>query len=103
MKTVRHNNFLVILGVITLLGFLLRLLAGYELADTPAVATPLEVTDMATYRRLALALRQGVIPEVFDYQPFYYTVLLPIAYCFSPSGGVWPVIVLQALLGAGAI
>ncbi len=103
MKTDRHNNFLIILGVITLLGFLLRLLAGYELADTPAVATPLEVTDMATYRRLALALRQGVIPEVFDYQPFYYTVLLPFAYCFSPSGGVWPVIVLQALLGACAI
>ena len=103
MKLSRHNNFLLILGIITLIGFVLRLLAGLELADTPAVIAPLEVTDMATYRRLALELRHGIIPEVFDYQPFYYTVLLPLAYCFSPSGGALPVIIMQALLGAGAI
>ena len=91
------------LAALALLALALRLGAGWELSGTAAVANPLEVTDMATYRRLALQIRQGIWPSVFDYQPFYYTILLPLAYCFSPSGGVWPVIIIQSLLGASCV
>ena len=82
------------------LALLLRLIVGFQVADTPTALSPLKVTDMATYRTLALAIRQGDWPEVFDYQPFYYTVFLPLAYWFSPTGGPWPVILLQSLVGA---
>lgn len=96
-------HFPAILALVALAALLLRLTVGSELSGTAAVCHPLNVTDMATYRELALNFRRGILPAVFDYQPFYYTVLLPAAYCFSPSGGVWPVIVIQALLGAGAV
>ena len=85
------------------LALALRLAVGAQLADTSTVCNPLEVTDMATYRTLALAIRQGNWPQVFDYQPFYYTIFLPFAYLFSPNGGPWPVIVLQALVGTATV
>ena len=82
------------------LALLLRLLVCRELSGTPAVIRPSDVTDMATYKTLALAILHGHWPYVFDYQPFYYTVFLPLAYFFSPDGGVWPVLLMQSLLGA---
>ncbi len=85
------------------LALLLRLVVGAQLADTGTVCAPLPVTDMATYRELALAILHGNWPEVFDYQPFYYTVFLPFAYLFSPHGGAWPVILLQALVGTATV
>lgn len=82
------------------LAFLLRLLVCGELSGTTAVVRPSDATDMATYKTLALAILHGHWPNVFDYQPFYYTVFLPLAYFFSPDGGVWPVLLMQSLLGA---
>ncbi|MBQ4479886.1 MAG: glycosyltransferase family 39 protein [Victivallales bacterium] len=97
----RHYGASLLLAAVVAL--LLRLIVGGQLSDTKTVVSPLEVTDMATYRSLALAIRQGHWPEVFDYQPFYYTIFLPFAYLFSPTGGPWPVILLQSLVGAAAV
>ena len=98
-----RKNYGMGLLVLAGLALLLRLIVGIQVANTSTVVNPLEVTDMATYRSLALAIRQGNWPKVFDYQPFYYTVFLPFAYLFSPQGGPWPVILLQALVGAATV
>ncbi|MCQ2396543.1 MAG: glycosyltransferase family 39 protein [Lentisphaeria bacterium] len=82
------------------LALVLRLIVCAELAIEPAVISPLEVTDMATYKTLAMEIRHGNWPAFFDYQPFYYTVFLPLAYLFSPDGNPWPVLILQSLTGA---
>lgn len=105
-KPPRHwlrDHFGVALLSVVALAIILRLAVGAQLANTSTVLNPLKVTDMATYRELALAIRQGNWPEVFDYQPFYYTIFLPFAYLFSPTGGPWPVIILQALVGAATV
>ena len=98
-----RDHFGVVLLSIAAMALVLRLAVSAQLANTSTVLNPLKVTDMATYRELALAIRQGNWPEVFDYQPFYYTVFLPFAYLFSPTGSPWPVIVLQALVGAATV
>ncbi len=89
-----------ILGGAFLLALLLRLWVCRELSGLPAVQSPGKATDMETYRRLALGILHGEWPKVFDYQPFYYTLFLPFAYLFSPEGGVWAPMLLQALTGA---
>ena len=98
----RSRRALLFLGLTCLLALLLRLWVCAELADTPAVQHPSEVTDMETYRRLALGVLHGEWPRVFDYQPFYYTLFLPFAYLFSPDGSPWPPMILQALVGTAA-
>ncbi len=98
-----RRHFWALLGAASLLAVALRLLAGWGLAQSPTATMPPSVTDMATYRDLALQIRQGDWPAYFDYQPFYYTVFLPLAYLFSPTGGIWPVIILQALLGGATV
>lgn len=82
------------------IALLVRLIVCWQLSGIHSVVSPSDVTDMETYRRLALEIRQGHWPAVFDYQPFYYTLFLPAAYVFSPKGGVWPPMLLQALVGA---
>ena len=98
----RSRRALLFLGLTCLLALLLRLWVCAELADTPAVQHPSAVTDMETYRRLALGVLHGEWPRVFDYQPFYYTLFLPFAYLFSPDGSPWPPMILQALVGTAA-
>ena len=102
-NSMKSRNFLLFLVVIVGLSLLLRGVVCYQLADTPAVQNPLEVTDMATYRRLALEIRSGKWPTAFDYQPFYYAVFLPLVFLFSPRGAPWLVMVAQSLLGAAAV
>lgn len=96
-----HRRLLVGLILVAFLALGLRLWVCGELAETPAVVHPLDVTDMDTYRRLASEILQGNWPEVFDYQPLYYTVLLPIALLLSPDSP-WGAMILQALLGTAA-
>ncbi len=85
--------------------FALRLGVCAQLAHLPTVIRPDVVTDMATYRRLALKiLTTGHWPtQPFDYQPFYYAVLLPLAWLLGPVGSPWPVFLMQALLGAATV
>lgn len=96
-----HRRLLMGLFLVSLLALALRLWVCGELAGTPAVVHPLDVTDMDTYRRLATEILHGKWPEVFDYQPLYYTVLLPLALLLSPQSP-WGAMILQALLGTAA-
>ena len=99
----RGRRFYWALGGIVLLGFLLRLVVSLQLYHSPAVQSPLTVTDMATYKRLALEIRQGNWPDFFDYQPFYYTIFLPLLYIFAPDGAPWAALAAQLLLGTATI
>ncbi len=97
------RQFIRWLLVISAVALLLRLVAGWELSETPFVATPPIETDMATYQRLGQMFHTGQWPKVFDYQPFYYAVFLPLVWLFTPSAPVMPVIAAQALVGAATI
>jgi len=92
--------FAVRLGAITAGALILRLMVSSELAvcnfGRNAVWSPAPVTDMATYMKLA----ENPWSDVFYYQPWYYSVFLPVAGIF---GGGWTVIFAQALLGAAAV
>lgn len=99
----RSRRFLLWLGVITGLALILRALLCLSLFDSTLVQKPPVVTDMATYLRLAREIRAGQWPAYFDYQPFYYTIFLPLALLLSPSGSLWPVLLGQALLGSAAV
>ena len=82
---------------------LLRLLVSMQITSgTPSVLRPSPLTDMATYIRLSGEIASGQFPDHYDYQPFYYTVFLPFARIFS-GGSLWGPILLQVLLGAGAV
>ena len=103
LRLTRGRRFFWVLGGIALLGLLLRVLVSWQLYSSPSVQNPLIETDMATYRRLALAICQGDWPAFFDYQPFYYTIFLPFLYLFSPAGSPFLVVVAQILLGTAAV
>ncbi|MGI5923281.1 MAG: glycosyltransferase family 39 protein [Lentisphaeria bacterium] len=88
--------------IITGVALLLRLIVSFELISHPSVQSPPASTDMATYRRLAMDIRQGQWPDHFDYQPFYYSIFLPLIYLAAP-GSALTVAIIQALLGAAAV
>ena len=97
--SLRTRRFLILLLALTLLAFLFRLAVSAQLARVPAVHHPSPLTDMATYGKLATDILHGRLPDKFYYQPFYYTVFLPLVYMMF---GVGPrgVILVQAILGA---
>ena len=97
------TRFLWCLGFIVLAGFVLRLIVARELAmNDPAVSAPGTETDMATYLALSDAIANGTFSGVFYYQPFYYSVFLPVVkFLFRPA--VFAISVSQALCGAGII
>ena len=94
-----RKRFLLCLAVIVLVAFLLRLAICFSLADTPAVRAPSQVTDMATYLHIAKEICAGNWPDHFDYQPFYYTIVLPFCRLFF-GDSPWGFMLLQTLLGA---
>lgn len=83
--------------------FLLRLIAGTQLlANDPSAFAPPDTTDMATYKTLSEQILNGKFPDVFYYQPFYYSVFLPLIQCLTgPSG--FMVVLAQSLCGAFAV
>jgi 4-amino-4-deoxy-L-arabinose transferase-like glycosyltransferase len=95
-----NKKFLIILGIISFIAFLIRIQVSHELMSVdPQVANPSSVTDMFTYKDLSEKILKGEFKQVFYYQPFYYAVFLPvIKYCFGY--GIWPVIVFQCILSA---
>lgn len=102
MMTVRRRSQLTLLLAITAVAFLLRLIVCIQLADTPAVASPGMQTDMATYVRLAHDVRNGIFPDHFDYQPFYYTVILP--WLLPPAAQTGPLLLaFNMLIGSAAV
>ena len=101
----RHgkNRFLLLLAAVAAAGFLLRLIVGLQLiASDPAAFAPSSVTDMATYKTLSEQILQGIFPNEFYYQPFYYAVFLPLIQILTgPSN--FMVILAQSLCGGFAI
>ena len=99
-----RRRHLLLLLAIAALALALRAAVCLQLADTPAVASPGVQTDMATYVRLAHDVQRGRLPDHFDYQPFYYTALLPWLLPSDPSAATGPLLLaFQALAGAAAV
>lgn len=99
----RHTRrFLVGLGLLTLLAFLVRLTVCAQLSGNPAVLSPHSATDMATYKQLAIDSLNGKWPEFFYYQPFYYAAFLPLIYLVCGTGA-WGPLLAQSLLGAATV
>jgi 4-amino-4-deoxy-L-arabinose transferase-like glycosyltransferase len=94
--------FLLALLSLTLLGLALRLAVCLQLCPQPFVAEPAVVTDMATYRRLAMEIARGEFPSHFYYQPFYYAVFLPLVYTVLGTGA-WGAALVQVALSSAAV
>ncbi len=64
------------------------------------IGAPSPYTDMYTYQQLAGEVVSGAYDydKGFYYQPFYYTVFLPLIYRIGGTGP-WPTIVTQSLIG----
>lgn len=103
MKPKRQKRFYMILGILTLLGMLLRLIVSAQLLkNDPFAFAPPSVTDIATYHKLSDAICEGKFPDFFYYQPFYYTVFLPLAKLLTGSK-IWGPALFQILCGGGII
>ena len=100
-----RRRFLLFLGIVAVLGVILRVVVAFEFAAINGGAnnmlSPSKVTDMATYIDLARRIASGTYSGEFYYQPFYYAVFLPFIYLFG--GGVWTVVVVQCLLGGATV
>lgn len=104
MKSKRQKRFYVILGILTLLGLLFRLIVSAQLLkNDPFAFAPISDTDMATYHKLSDGICKGEFPEVFYYQPYYYSVFLPLAKLLTFGARLWGPALAQALCGAGII
>ena len=74
--TVRFE--LALLGIVVV-SVLLRIWMSVQVVATDSFAyDPPDVTDMATYHALSRAILLGHSPAEFVYQPFYYSVFLPV-------------------------
>ncbi|MBR5838451.1 MAG: glycosyltransferase family 39 protein, partial [Victivallales bacterium] len=100
--TARSKRFIIYLLAITALAIAVRVIICIQLFNAPDVQNPNVQTDMATYLTMAKDIMKGKWPDHYDYQPFYYTVFLPI--CLSiVSSSTALVMVMQTLLGAAAV
>lgn len=97
-----RKRFYLTLLAISALALILRAVVCCQLADTPEVASPNPQTDMATYIRLAHDCQNGILPDHFDYQPFYYTVFLPLLLPRAAGTG-FLLLAAQALAGTAAV
>lgn len=97
------NNFYISLTILTIAGFLLRLLVSYQLANFNLgfnqVMMPTSVTDMAVYKNLAINIVSGNFSGVFYFQPFYYAMFLPLIK-MTLGESIWWVILIQAIAGS---
>ena len=99
------RHFLWFVASAVVVGVGLRLCVALELFAANGGAnnmrSPAEVTDMATYIKLADAVRTGTFEGPFYYQPFYYAVFLPLIRMLG--GGLWTVVLLQIALGGATV
>ena len=73
------KTFYLPLALIALAAVLLRIVMSVQVVATdPFAFDPPDVTDMATYHALSRGILNGVFPAEFVYQPFYYSVFLPV-------------------------
>lgn len=79
-----------------------RLIVAGEIAAgdfASSIFLPAKATDLRTYMVLAEEIATGKFSGPFYYQPFYYSVFLPVCRWLS-GASVWGVVIFQALLGA---
>ena len=73
------KTFFLPLALIALAAVLLHIIMTVQVVATdPFAFDPPDVTDMATYHALSHGILNGVFPAEFVYQPFYYSVFLPV-------------------------
>lgn len=101
-----NRKFYLYLGLIALFATLLRLAIGLELAfannGLNSVITPSIQTDMATYWEISGRIVAGTFRDEFHYQPFYYTIFLPLIRWFF-GDSILSVVIIQAMLGGGVV
>ncbi len=99
--------FIRILIFITVAGWLLRLIAAWEMSvagdGINNMFTPPAASDLATYMALGKACAAGDFPETFYYQPYYYCVFLGSIYFIFGKIALYAVIVIQSLLSAATV
>ena len=83
---------------------IVRFIVSFELLQNdPAATSPMKESDMATYIRIADEILQGKFPDTFYYQPFYYTIFLPLCRLSGSASAPAVTAILQTLLGGGII
>lgn len=97
---VRLSNrcFWIALSLIAAVAVFVRLVVGWDLLLTPKVADPPHGSDMRTYLDLATSILKGQLPHHFYFQPFYYTIFLPVVFTLfgrSPMA----LMIVQAIIG----
>jgi len=97
---VKKRVYISIIASITVCAFFLRLIIAFELYKSdPAVIHPSQYSDMFTYMKYAKEILSGEYKGLFYYQPFYYTVFLPIILILSAKS-IAGVLLVQVLLSA---
>lgn len=103
INSFRTHKFLVTIAFIAFIAFIIRMVVSAQLiTNDAAVTAPLDVTDMATYHTLSNGILYGIFPENFYYQPFYYSVFLPVVK-FIFRSEFWSIAIAQSLCGAGIV
>ena len=73
------KTFYLPLAILALTATVLRIVMTAQVVATdPFAYDPPAVTDMATYHTLSRGILNGHFPAEFVYQPFYYSVFLPV-------------------------
>lgn len=99
MQKIR-TNFVKYLVFLSVLAFFIRMIASFEMnSATELISHPPKGTDMETYLQFATSVLKGEWNQEFYYQPFYYSVFLPIVFFIFGIGSTGLIIV-QSLLGA---
>lgn len=99
----KNHSFAIWLSALTLTALAIRLAVSASLlANDPHAANPPAFTDMGGYQALAAQFVNGDFSGPFYFQPFYYTVFLPLCGVI-PRLGNWAVPLIQSLLGAATV
>lgn len=94
-----------VLAAVAAAGFLLRLGICFQLATVyPPATAPAPPSDMWTYQSLARQVLDGTYDYAhgFRFQPFYYTIFLPVLLALFGAAPGW-LFLAQGILAAGCI
>ena len=97
------KKYILILGVISVLSLVLRLIAGWQMYQhVPAVQNPISQTDMYTYLLYGKQFAEGTYDShggAYYYQPFYSAVFLRVLFTIFGSDPI-VIVIAQSFLGA---
>ncbi len=99
----KKTNFKKVLFAVSVFSFFLRFLVSLHMTGlTEYILAPPPGLDSGIYLKLSNDVLSGCYKGVFYFQPFYYTVFLPIIRFFFQSS-LWSVILIQCLLGGVSV